>query len=161
MILYIERKLMNPVLFLLIRTDLDSMNPGKACAQAAHAANAVEKHYEAWTQEASAKPTWFCSAKPTPKTEEINRAWFQWKYQTTQGFGTTIVLGGSMSQIKVDIDHLTSAGFLAGVVHDPTYPLLDGKVTHLIPLDTCAYVFAPNKDDPALRAILDNYELHP
>lgn len=139
---------MNPVLFLLMRTDLVSMNPGKACAQAAHAANALEHHY-------------LDLLENTNTNDDLVIAYDKWQKQTSQGFGTTIVLGGEMETIKVDIAHLTNTGFLAGVVHDPTYPLKDGSVTHLIPLDTCAYVFAPNKDDPALRVILDNYELHP
>jgi len=135
---------MNPVLFILMRTDLDSMGSGKAMAQAAHAGNALETHFET-----------------EPQAAFRVKAFHEWKRQTPQGFGTTIVLGGSMAQIETDVEWLRQTGYVAAIVHDPTYPLRDGSVTHLIPLDTCAYVFAPNKDDAYLRVVLDRYELHP
>lgn len=143
---------MNPVLFILMRNDLDSLNSGKAMAQAVHAGNAFETAFEVMIQNSAVNAT---------DTSDIWNAFYAWKHQTRQGFGTTIVLGGPMSRIKVDIEWLQKFGFLAGVVHDPTYPLLDGRVTHLIPLDTCAYVFAPDKDNEYLRVILDEYQLHP
>ena len=145
---------MNPVLFVLMRNDLDSLNSGKAMAQAVHAGNALETHFEVMMQNAAA-------TSADTITSELSAAFYEWKCQTPQGFGTTIVLGGPMSRIKVDIEWLQRFGFLAGVVHDPTYPLLDGRVTHLIPLDTCAYVFAPDKDDDYLRVALNKYDLHP
>jgi hypothetical protein len=148
---------MNPILYILMRNDLASLNSGKAMAQAVHAGNAVESHFELEMQIASA------SSNPVEKEKasELSAAFHHWKRQTSQGFGTTIVLGGSMAKIKTDIEWLKRNDFLAGVVHDPTYPLQDGSVTHLIPLDTCAYVFAPNKEDQYLRMILNSYELHP
>jgi peptidyl-tRNA hydrolase len=145
---------MNPVLFILMRTDLDSMGSGKAMAQAVHAGNALETHFESLTQEPN-------NNTADPSIYRLSIEFQEWKQQTPQGFGTTIVLGGSMAQIKTDIEWLNLHGFLAGVVHDPTYPLKDGSVTHLIPLDTCAYIFAPDKDDPYLRIVLNKYELHP
>jgi hypothetical protein len=139
----------NPVFYLIMRTDLLSLNSGKAMAQAVHAGNAVETHYE---NEVATNPS---------AIEPLMSAFHLWKHQTTQGFGTTIVLGGPMSQISRDISHLRKLGYLAAIVHDPTYPLTDGSVTHLIPLDTCAYVFAPDKDEPMLRDVLSKYLLHP
>ena len=35
---------MTPVLYILMRTDMNSMNPGKAMAQASHASNAFITH---------------------------------------------------------------------------------------------------------------------
>ena len=145
---------MNPVLYILIRDELNSFSSGKKMAQAAHAGNALETHFEIMMQNAA-------TTSDDTNTSDISSAFYEWKHQTRQGFGTTIVLGGPMSRIKVDIEWLQKFGFLAGVVHDPTYPLLDGRVTHLIPLDTCAYVFAPDKDNEYLRVILDEYKLHP
>jgi len=148
---------MGPILYILMRTDLDSLTPGKAMAQAVHAGNALESHFETTMQ---------ITATSSDKLEQeyaksLSEAFYAWKHQTDQDFGTTIVLGGSMSKIKVDIECLQRNKFLAAVVHDPTYPLGDGAVTHLIPLDTCAYVFAPDKDNQYLRMILDSYNLHP
>ena len=138
---------MNPVLYILMRTDLESLNAGKAMAQAAHAGNALE--YMALE-----------SSEFDPGAG-IYSAYQAWKNQTSQGFGTTIVLGGSMSLISMDVKRLQGFGYLADVVHDPSYPIRDGSVTHLIPLDTCAYVFAPDKDDPMIRMSLSSYGLHP
>jgi hypothetical protein len=147
----------NPVLYILMRTDMVSMNPGKAMAQAAHAGNALETHFETTIQLA------MTSSDPheREKSEMLNAAYHQWKNQTPQGFGTTIVLGGCMALICLDVRRLQGFGYLSAVVHDPTYPLVDGSVTHLIPLDTCAYVFAPDKDDPTIRMALGSYDLHP
>lgn len=63
-------------LYILMRTDMDSMNPGKACAQAAHAANAFVDfmHFSGLT---------------TATTEKLCN---EWREQTGLGFGTTIVL---------------------------------------------------------------------
>lgn len=150
---------MNPILYVLMRTDLDSLNSGKAMAQSVHVGNAIETHFEDEMHKARLNNE-LDYGNPTAKTR-LHDSYWEWKRQTSQGFGTTIVLGGSMSRIKTDIECLQKLGFLAAVVHNPTYPLLDGKVTHLIPLDTCAYVFAPDKDDDFLRVVLNKYELHP
>ncbi len=148
---------MNPILYVLMRTDLSSMNPGKAMAQVCHAGNALETHFETEMQITAMSS----DTEVQAKAKELSTAFYAWKHQTSQGFGTTIVLGGSMAKIKTDIEWLQRNNFLAAIVHDPTYPLQDGSVTHLIPLDTCAYVFAPDKDDQYLRMILNTYELHP
>jgi hypothetical protein len=51
--------------------------------------------------------------------------------------------------------------YVAGVVHDPTYPIVDGDVVHHIPLDTCAYVFVPNKEkDEFASMMLKRFPLH-
>jgi hypothetical protein len=57
-----------PVLYLVMRNDLPSLNPGKLAAQAAHVANVAVKN-----------------ANPKIRKE--------WESQTKQHFGTTIVLG--------------------------------------------------------------------
>jgi len=146
---------MGPVLYILMRTDLNSLNPGKAMAQAAHVGSAFEAHFKMIMQMNS------LDEAEKEQTSLLNSAYQRWKCQTRQGFGTTIVLGGSMNQIKNDVKWLESKGFLTSVIHDPTYPIADGTETHLIPLDTCAYVFAPSKDDVILQTALNNYNLHP
>ena len=133
---------MTPVLYILMRTDLDSMQPGKAMAQASHASNAFVNH-------------------------EILDGTFgiasnmreDWKHQTEQGFGTVLVLGVTESQMRTAVTVATVSNFVSGIVHDPTYPLRDGDTTHFIPLDTCGYVFG-DKDDLLLQSILGNFELH-
>lgn len=61
---------MSAVLYLVMRRDLPSLNPGKLAAQAAHCANA-------------------CVAKMKKANPQLLRAW----EQEAGTFGTTIVLG--------------------------------------------------------------------
>lgn len=112
-------------LYILMRTDLASMNPGKAVAQGAHAANLAVRNMRQWAR---------IGAEARTFLEE-------WEAQA-DGFGTTITLGVDGKTLKEVIDvACDDMDLCAGVVHDPTYPLRDGAVTHLIPLDTCGYVF--------------------
>ena len=65
---------MIPVLYILMRTDMDSMNPGKAMAQASHASN-----------------TFVHSVEPGYNVDEA--LFDAWQKETQQGFGTVLVLG--------------------------------------------------------------------
>lgn len=88
-------------LYILMRNDLEGLNPGKAMAQAAHAANA-------------------CVAEaPSQFSKQVT----DWQNQTTQGFGTTIVLSATEAQMRVRTRMARDSGYHAGIVHDPTYPL--------------------------------------
>lgn len=109
------------VLYILMRADLASLNPGKACAQATHAANQ-------------------CIAEGTePQKAHALAGWAEGR-----GFGTCIVLSvGDAEDMRAIVGAASAAGYHAGVTHDPEYPLRDGTFTHLIPLDTCAYLFGP------------------
>lgn len=122
-------------LYILMRNDMESMVPGKAIAQGSHATSV-------FTLEAER------AANDTDATEMLQLGYRAWKASCVDAFGTTIVLGASEQQIK---DIITEVKFLSsvdetadsyyGIVIDPTYPIRDGKVTHLVPLMTCAYVF--------------------
>ena len=121
-------------LYILMRTDLVSMNPGKAVAQGAHAANQfVEEH-------------------------QTNDFYKRWAASTPGGFGTTITLGVDAKQMYTAVHVARALNLLSGVVHDPTYPLIDGDVLHLLPLDTCAYIFG-EKD--AVQPVVGNFNLMP
>jgi hypothetical protein len=50
------------------------------------------------------------------------------------------------------------APVVAGWVKDWTYPIRDGDVTHLIPLNTCAFVFGTKAD---CADVVDVFDLHP
>lgn len=144
-----------PVLYILMRNDLDSMNPGKAIAQGSHASNAFVHHLHAFSQEASAKPVNSSVCMATIK------AFAEWEHSTPQGFGTVLTLEGKMADISTTITVFKALGYVAGVVHDPTYPIVDGDVVHHIPLDTCGYVFIPDKEtDPVVKALAGQYKLH-
>lgn len=118
---------MNPVLYVLMRNDLTSLNAGKACAQTSHAAHQC----------------WFTLDAGRPDHKRLLRAY---EAETGQGFGTTIVLGVSEAQMRETVAVAKDHGVHAGIVHDPTYPIKDGAALHVVPLDTCGYLFG-YKDD--------------
>jgi len=138
-------------LYVIIRSDLESMTPGKAAAQVAHAASQAawnlkgDTHYSSWANE--------------PSNEFGEEPHYE-------GFGTTIVLdGGSF------VDTFDLGGYSAikdaptypiahGVIKDPTYPLRDGKKTHLIDLVTCWWVLTNNDTHPKLAEWLRQFNLY-
>lgn len=67
-------------LYIVMRNDLPSLNPGKLAAQAAHVANVAVKRGD----------------------RKIVR---RWERQTTQSFGTTIVLGAPLAFIEKHMRH--------------------------------------------------------
>lgn len=128
------------VQYFLVRTDLESLNPGKAMAQVAHAANLMV--YNILTSQTMRK---------------------KFKYDldiwcSDRGYGTSVVLdGGSESNIQDVLDSIESSNVHYLWLIDPTYPLLDGEVVHHIPLKTCAYIFGRKKD---VAPLLTNFELY-
>lgn len=147
---------MTAVLYILMRNDLASLNAGKAMAQASHASNAFAGHFHGYAQEYNSKPM-YSEIQASTMT-----GFAEWENSTSQFFGTVLVLAAKMPDIKATVDIFRGLGYIAGVVHDPTYPILDGEVVHYIPLDTCAYVFVPNKEnDKFASTILKRFSLHP
>ena len=129
------------VLYVLMRNDLDSLTPGKAMAQANHAYGAFKSRIR--------------SHLP------MQRAYLNWMDQTVQEFGTTIVLAANQKEIEGVIGQVTrffSESVVSGWVHDPTYPIRDGRQTHHIPLDTCGFVFCTKEEG---EEILGHLKLHP
>lgn len=146
---------MTAVLYILMRNDIQSMNPGKAIAQGSHAANAFVHHFHGYAQEYNSK-----SVHEGIETSTIN-GFNEWERSTPQGFGTVLTLEARMADISPVVSIFKSMGYVAGVVHDPTYPIVDGEVVHHIPLDTCAYVFIPNKEhDEFASMLLKRFPLH-
>tara|TARA_B100000497_G_C7686675_1_gene416357 strand:- start:2210 stop:2587 length:378 start_codon:yes stop_codon:yes gene_type:complete len=125
-----------------MRNDLDSLNPGKAMAQASHASNQFVHNV--------------ISGSISIDKELYN----MWSNETTQGFGTVLVLSVNEAQLQSSIMMAEKHLSHCGIVHDPTYPIQDGDVVHHIPLDTCGYIFG-DKDDPMINAILGLFPLHP
>lgn len=133
-------------LYILMRNDVRSLVgtewvrlAGKACAQASHAANQMVfegKH---------------------SKNPEFKTLIEEWSKEAN-GFGTCIVLGANEQQMREIIQNVKNAGFHANITHDPTYPLNDGETVHLIPLDTCAYIFGHKGE---LQLFLEGLSLLP
>lgn len=143
-----------PTLYILMRNDMESMNAGKAMAQASHASNAFI-HANAVTIDRPVLENEFTDAEKA--TFELIK---DWQHETEQGFGTVLVLAVNEKQMNQAVETAKEFGFVAGVVHDPTYPLRDGKTTHFLPVDTCAYVFG-DRHNMLLGSVLGNFPLHP
>lgn len=129
------------VLYIIMRNDLRSLNPGKAMAQASHAYGALKARVRS--------------------AIGMQTRYLAWMNQTDQEFGTTIVLTGTEGEIDDALswaERWAGGKVLHGWVFDPTYPLRDGGVTHLIPLSTCAFVFG-NKED--CEDVIGHLDLHP
>lgn len=144
-----------PVLYLFMRTDMDSMNPGKGMAQAAHGANAMVKRIRAISERAS---------KTGGGGSYVKHLLNVWEEQG-KGFGTTIVLsGGDLSGIAGIIEedmktdcHLRQ--WMSGEVLDETYPIRDGQVTHFLPIHTCTWLLC-DTDDDKFEHYLGEFQLH-
>jgi len=144
---------LQPVLYILMRTDIISMNPGKAMAQACHAANQCVN-----------------TINTKLKKHVLKDMLEIWEGESGRGFGTTIVLaGGTMQDIKDILRNIDKNGLglaqeigsvAIGTVLDDTYPLKDGDFLHLIPLETCGYIFC-DKSNKVARQYLDILSLHP
>lgn len=130
-----------PILYILMRTDMNSMNAGKAMAQAGHAVSAMMHEQK--------------------DNEKFQENFQIWQKETEQGFGTSIVLAVSSEQELYDyVDKCkTYLNVFASVVNDPTYPIRDGEITHLVNVNTCAYIFS-NSENFNMRH-LSKLNLHP
>jgi hypothetical protein len=154
----------NATLYIVMRNDMVSMNAGKAMAQAAHAANQFVFELK--------------SDVTHPRLlDEVRYAYKEWAESTKGGFGTTIVLAGSIKDIEdvfvtsvqsnyphIDPDDIYEGySVYSGIVNDPTYPIKDGEVTHLVSVDTCTYVFVSNRKEmpEEIGGVLSRLSLHP
>lgn len=150
------------VLYIIPNSNLDSMNPGKMGAHAAHAANAFTfKHYSDYA----------C-------TEGV----FEWVNSTSQGFGTTFVLKAKFWEDVVALsDFAKDSGHPFEYIIDPTYPFeVSHEVYYLLnPIYranatrkqngnwtcyreevTAAYIFG-RKSDERLQKALKHFKRHP
>ena len=63
------------------------------------------------------------------------------RFNGDRGFGTTIVLqyfGDPSDFLETEID---LEEYIFGDICDPTYPVKDGDVTHLIDICTCSWIY--------------------
>lgn len=100
-------------LYLLIRNDLQSMNPGKAVAHGAHAANQ-------FAFEMNQVKEWMFSA------------FLDWQGQA-RGFGTTITLHASLDEIANAVANAQAIGLPADLTRDPSYPyIVTAEIANLL-----------------------------
>jgi hypothetical protein len=120
-----------PILYVLMRNDMPDYQPGKSMAQANHAGTA------------------FCIDAGQTFDHDMGHflmePFLQWT-QEANGFGTCIVLDCGYSDMLRRVEIARSYDLIAGVIHDPTYPIRDGHKIHTLPIDTCAYIFGGRID---------------
>lgn len=142
-----------PVLYIFMRTDMESLNPGKAMAQAAHAANQMAIHVRAITEK----------AHKTDGGGFVKHCLNEWEQQGV-GFGKTIVFNGDTLEYVKDLIETMEAEqglkpWRHGTVLDETYPITDGRMTHLLPIETCVWWFGDISDE-TLKAYFSGFTLH-
>lgn len=137
-----EEPLQPVYMYILMRSDMASLNPGKMAAQATHAANQCVYELRRLVQQSF---------------DDYDQLFDAWEEQ--RGFGTCIVLDiGSEANLQKFVAASKEAGLLAGVTHDPSYPVRDGQVTHHIPVDTCGFVFGEKEDCQRVLGELPLYQ---
>jgi hypothetical protein len=147
------------ILYILMRTDLPSMNAGRAMAQASHAANQFIHENERLADGGE------------------NMLVKQWAMETRGGFGTAIVLSATLDDIERAVKNVGPTERAAKVV-DPSYGrMVSTEVANFIPAYddveprvengknttfyrsevTCAYVFGWSHNLEHLKVL----SLHP
>jgi len=154
------------VVYVLLRTDLPSMNPGKAAAQVHHAGvQMVAKH---------------------GKRQMVQDYYKDGIQQGAVYFNTTLVLGATIDDIVMRGQAAMAAGddvVVCNTVTDPSYPFFvenmeiaglipqtdevkvikimdDGRVLMVRPEVTCAW-FIGDRNDVRFRCLFDGLNLHP
>jgi peptidyl-tRNA hydrolase len=106
-----------------MRSDCPDLGGGKAVAQGSHASNAMV--FEGRNK----------------ASISLDQLIDEWQSQTAQGFGSCVTRICDNADMEQTVAFATLMGVHAGIVHDPTYPLRDGRKFHFLPVNTCAYVF--------------------
>jgi hypothetical protein len=132
-----------PRLYILMRTDMASMTPGRACAQAAHAQSEFEAYIDTAAHAAQRVNT------------ELFKDYDLWK--GNYNFGTVIILGAEYSQIEYFF--LESFEGYRGRVIDPEYSVADGFFTHKVPnVLTCAWAFCDKELGDEVFSMFELYD---
>ena len=168
-----------PVLYILARTDLPSMNAGKLAAQASHASNAFIN--EVINMETDLTDDQYHTDPRVDMIDEQVKLARKWQAETPQAFGTVLVLAVTEDQMRAAVQVAQAVGLIADTVNDPTYPyIISTEAANLIPEstdtapripkgdqtvmfrseDTVAFI-GGDKNDPLLTAIVGNFPLHP
>lgn len=131
-------------LYILVRTDMDSLGRGKGMAQASHISN---------------KFVWDTMINPAINGQNMDNDALDWSREA-DGFGTAIVLAApNLDHLKATVHIAGACGFQASMVVDPEYHLQDGSFHHIIPnVPVGAYVFGEKAD---VNAFLGNFKLMP
>lgn len=156
----------NPCLYMFVATHLESMNMGKAMAQASHCANQ-------FIQE------WYIDVDDAPSDlTDLVEGW-----KGVQGFGTQVCLTtddfqATYDTLKQEFEYFNNVAM--GMTVDPTYPFevsaeiysmlqpgyqnkvseRNGKILCVRPEKTAFYVFG-DRDDPDFASVMRKFKRHP
>jgi len=121
---------MEPKLYIVMRKDIQDMNPGKAMAQAAHAQSDFDEYIE---------------KKCGPAYRQDDTLWEAVGYwRGDRSFGVTLVLHEPLDVIN----QITSAIPNSGVTVDPTYPWRNFYGDVFVSCEvTCAWVFVTTEEE--------------
>lgn len=129
-------------LYILVRTDIPQLNPGKLGAQSAHAGTKFFRHV--------------LMSNDMALSEELA------EWEGDRGFGTKITLAATEAQIYDAMVVMRDMGLLCSTVVDPSYPMTNYFGDHFTREElTCAYVFAPRTVSKEALAYLRKFSLHP
>ena len=109
-----------------MRTDLGSLGPGRAAAQASHAANAFIYKYG-------------------NKRDDVN----EWQQQTPQGFGTAIVLGVDLECMKNLHNIALHDQYPTELITDPDYVISISSEILPIIVDSAKSKIEQSPTDPS------------
>lgn len=120
-------------LYLLVRSDLPSMNAGKAIAQGSHAANHALFNLK------------------KSRNQQFKKWLKEWENQANidgacQGFGTCISLMCNEEELNGVLDLNRANGMPAGFVIDTTYPYQFQNQRLFMPAKTAGWIFGPQRD---------------
>jgi peptidyl-tRNA hydrolase len=106
----------DPVLYLIMRNDMPSMNPGKLAAQAAHLSTSFT----------------FKMLDRVHGNSRLFQLFTKWTKSTKQNFGTKICLGASYKQIMaLNFKDVVGTDYVADTINDPEYPeIISLEVAH-------------------------------
>lgn len=141
-------------LYIIVRSDMDSMTAGRACAQVSHA-----------TMEFIADMAFAVEQASPKEQEDLQERYLAWCAEG-YNFGNTIILEGNKAIIQEvsdladgwedvqdanpnDFQYAPDGIFVAGV-YDPQYPLQDGDSRHFAEVLTTAYIFG-SPDHPDVK----------
>ena len=136
---------MEPTLYIVMRSDIPDMNPGKGMAQAAHAQAEFDECMSDLVSKANDKEnTWPAIL--------VNYA----EWMEGRAFGRTIVLSADLATIR----EITTTGKVAALTVDPTYPWKNyyGEL-QVTEEATCGWIFVSDENAQDIK-LVENLPLH-
>ena len=136
-----------PVLYVIVRNDLESMNSGKAESHSGHAASD------------------FVYKFMSDKDLSNNKDFKEW-VEAVNGFGTQINLAGNIDDIHAIAHICKKESVHYNIISDPTYPYVPPKhirdgymIPYLTRMEVTGIWFFGRKEDINIQKIKSGFEL--